>query len=264
MKIVAFGTLKGGTGKTTVAFNIGGILAEEHRVLFIDVDPQSNLSDNVGVDTTIQDGSTIRDVFSDPNNTHASDVITKTPMWQLENLDIISSHIRLTATELQLVATAGRERILQKWFERNREELEQYDYIIIDTNPSMGIVNQNAFMAADKIILVSDVSHKAIQGAHLFSYLWGEACENLDIEDKTSALILNNCDKRIGLTRDIKDYYREDEDFQKIILETMIPSRVDIKNTETKFLPINLSAPTSDSCETFRAVISELKERKVL
>ena len=264
MKIVAFGTLKGGTGKTTVAFNIGGILAEEHKVLFIDIDPQSNLSDNVGVDTTVQDGITIRDVFGKPNETRADEVITKTPMWQLENLDIISSHIRLTATELQLVATAGRERILQKWIERNRDVLEQYDYILIDTNPSMGIVNQNAFMAADKIVLVSDVSKKAIQGAQLFSYLWGEVCENMDVEDKTSALILNNCDKRIGLTRNIKEYYQEDEDFQKIILDTMIPARVDIKNTETNYLPINLSAPNSDSCEVFRAVVSELKERKVL
>ncbi len=264
MKVLAFGTLKGGTGKTMVAFNVGGILAEEHKVLFIDVDPQSNLSDNVGVDTTNQDGATIRNVFNNPHETKASDVITKKPMWQLENLDIISSHIRLTATELQLVATAGRERILQKWIERNRDVLEQYDYIIIDTNPSMGIVNQNAFMAADSIILVSDVSKKAIQGAQLFTYLWGEVCENMDIEDKTSALIINNCDKRINLTKDIKEYYSGDEDFGKIVLDTMIPSRVDIKNTEITYLPINLSAPNSTSCEVFRNVVNELKQRRVL
>ena len=264
MKIIAFGTLKGGTGKTTVAFNIGGILAEEHKVLFIDVDPQSNLSENVGVDTTDQDAWTVKDVFSAPNKTKAEDVITKAPMWQLENLDIIASHIRLTATELQLVATAGRERILQKWIERNRDVLEQYDYIILDTNPSLGIVNQNAFMAADKIILVSDVSKKAIQGAQLFSYLWGEVCESMEVEDNTSALIINNCDNRIALTRHIKEFYQDDEDFGKILLDTTIPARVNIKNTETAYLPINLTAPNSDACEAFRTVISELKERKVL
>jgi chromosome partitioning protein len=264
MKIIAFGTLKGGTGKTTVAFNVGGILAEEHTVLFIDVDPQSNLSENVGVDTANQDGWTIRDVFSNPMKTKASDVITKTPMWQFPNLDIIASHIRLTATELQLVATPGRERILQKWIERNRRVLEQYDYIILDTNPSMGIVNQNAFMAADKIILVSDVSTKAIQGAQLFTYLWGEVCENMDVEDKTGALILNNCYKRTLMSREIKDYYMENDEFKSIVLDTVIPSRVDIKNTETAYLPINLTAPNSDSCEAFRSVVDELRERKVL
>ena len=264
MKVLAFGTLKGGTGKTTVAYNIGGILAEEHKVLFIDVDPQSNLSDNAGVDTAKQDGVTVRDVFDNPTKVKAEDVITVAPMWQLENLDIISSHIRLTATELQLVSVPAREKILTKWIDRNREVLEKYDYIILDTNPSMGVVNQNAFMAADSIILVSDVSKKAIQGAQLFAYLWGEICESMDVADNTKALILNNCDKRIGLTASIKEYYRDDEDFGKILLENVIPSRVDVKNTEVKYLPINLTAPQSDSCEAFRSVISELREREVL
>ena len=264
MKVIAFGTLKGGTGKTTVAFNIGGILAEEHKVLFIDVDPQCNLSDNAGVDTTDQDGATIRNVFDNPNKVTAAEVITSEPLWQLPNLDIISSHIRLTATELQLVSTPAREKILKKWIAKNKQALEQYDYIILDTNPSMGVVNQNAFMAADSIILISDVSKKAIQGAQLFTYLWGEICESMDVEDNTKALILNNCDKRIGLTASIKEYYRDDEEFGKILMESTIPSRVDVKNTETQYLPINLTAPNSDACEAFRAVVSELKEREVL
>ena len=264
MKILAFGTLKGGTGKTSVAFNIGGSLAEKHKVLFIDVDPQSNLSDNVGVDTTNQWGASIRDVFNDPQHTKAEDVITVNPMPESPNIDIIASHIRLTATELQLVALAGRERILQRWIERNRKTLSQYDYLLFDTNPSMGIVNQNAFLSADQIILVSDVSKKAIQGAQLFAYLWGEVCENMDHEDKTSALIINNCDKRTNLVKDIQEYYADDEEFGKIVLNTIIPSRVDIKNTELTYLPINLSAPKSDACEAFRGVVAELKERKVL
>lgn len=264
MKIVAFGTLKGGTGKTTVAFNIGGILAEEHKVLFIDVDPQANLSDNVGVDIADQDGWTVRNIFSDPTETKPSNVITKSPMWQLENLDIIAGHIRLTATELQLVAKAGRERIIQKWIERNKKELEQYDYIIFDTNPSMGIVNQNAFLASDKIVLVSDVSMKSLTGAQLFTYLWGEVCENVDAENRVSALILNNFDKRTVVSREIKEYYQKDEEFKDILIDTVVPSRVEIKNTETSFLPINITAPNSDSCEAFRSIISELKERKVL
>ena len=264
MKVIAFGTLKGGTGKTTVAYNIGGILAEEKKVLFIDVDPQCNLSDNAGVDTANQDGATIRDVFENPNKTTAEEVITKEPMWQLPNLDIVSSHIRLTATELQLVSTAAREKILKKWIAKNMDVLGKYDYIILDTNPSMGVINQNAFMAADSIILISDVSKKAIQGAQLFAYLWGEICESMDAEDNTKALILNNCDKRIGLTQSIKEYYADDEDFGKILMENTIPARVDVKNTETRYLPINLTAPNSDSCEAFRAVVSELIKREVL
>lgn len=264
MKIIAFGTLKGGTGKTTVAFNVGGILAEKHKVLFIDVDPQSNLSDNVGIDIADQNGWSVRNIFDSAAKPKPSEVITKAPIEQLENLDIIASHIRLTATELQLVATPGRERILQRWIDRNRDVLNEYDYIIIDTNPSMGIVNQNAFLVSDEIILVSDVSMKSLTGAQLFTYLWGEVCENMDVENKTSALILNNFDKRTVLSREIKEYYQSDDEFKDILIDTVVPARVEIKNTETSFLPINITAPTSDSCVAFQNIISELKERKVL
>lgn len=264
MKVVSFGTLKGGTGKTSVAFNIGGILAEENKVLFIDVDPQSNLSDTVGVDTTDQDGLTIRDVFNDPIKTSAKDVITRIPIWQLENLDIISGHIRMTDTELRLVSAPARERILQRWLERNQKVIGHYDYVIIDTNPSMGIINQNAFLASDSIVLVSDISRKALQGAQLFAYLWGEVCEAMDLPDNVHALVVNNYDKRNKLSRQLMEYYQSDDDFKDIVLNTVIPARVDIKNTEMQYIPINLSAPESDACEAFRTVVAELKQKGVL
>lgn len=264
MKVIAFGTLKGGTGKTTVAFNIGGILAEKHRVLFIDIDPQSNLSDNVGVDIADQSGTTIQDVFDNPRGTKATDVITKHPIEELPNVDIIAGSILLTATELQLVAMAGREYILTRWIERNKDVLSEYDYIIIDTNPSIGIVNQNGFMAADKIILVSNVSNRAVLGAQLFSYHWGVICDNLNIPNNTSALILNNCDRRIGLTKEIIEYYGKDEEFCNLVLSSVIPARADVMNTEVAYLPVNVTAPKSDACEAFRDVVAELKERKVL
>lgn len=263
MKVIAFGTLKGGTGKTTVAYNVGGILAEEFKVLFIDVDPQANLTDNAGVDTTKQDGNTVRNIFSDPK-IRPEDVIVKQPMWQFEQLDIIPSHIRLTATEMQLVSTPAREHILRRWIDRNRSYLERYDYILIDTNPSMGVVNQNAFMAADSIVLVSDVSRKALQGAQLFTYLWGEVAEAMQLQDKVKALILNNYDKRIAMSKQLMEFYQDDEEFGNLVLNTTIPARVDIKNTEVKYLPINATAPDSDGCESFRRVVSDLREKGVL
>ena len=264
MKIVAFGTLKGGTGKTTVAYNIGGILAEKSKVLFIDVDPQSNLSDNAGIDTADQHGYTVRDIFDNPNGTTAASVITKAPMEALPNLDIIASHIRLTATELRLVSTAAREQILKRWIQRNMDVLQQYDYILLDTNPSMGLINQNAFLCADSIVLVSDVSNKAKVGAELFMYLWGEICEAMQREDNVKALVINNADKRTKLSRELRDAYHDDVDFGKIIIDHVIPSRVQIKDTETEYVPVNILAPKSDSCAAFRALVEELREREVL
>ena len=91
-----------------------------------------------------------------------------------------------------------------------------------------------------------------------------EICESMGIEDRTAALLLNNCDKRIGLTRMIKEYYADDEELGKILLDNQLPSRVDVKNTETAFLPINLTEPNSDACKAFRAVVAEMNERGVL
>lgn len=265
MKVIAFGTLKGGTGKTTVSFNVGGILGErKKKVLFIDLDPQANLSANVGIEIADQSGATIRDVFANPRTVTPADVITKCPMPELPNIDIIASHIRLTATELQLVQIAGRERILQRWIERNEEALSVYDYIIIDTNPSMGIVNQNGFVIADSIVLVSDVSMASFTGAQLFAFLWGEACENLGITEKISAIILNNFDYRLNLARDAEEFCRRDEDFGELVLKTVIPYRKVIKESGVDLLPLNKTAPKSDACKAFRGVVKELRERKVL
>ena len=262
-KVVAFGTLKGGTGKTTVAFNIGGILAEKYKVLFIDVDPQANLTDNLGINTAWQDAVTVRHIFNNPTTVDASSCIILEPIPDLPNVDLIPSHIRLTATEMRLVTSPGRERILQRWMKRNEAALSVYDYILIDTNPSMGVVNQNAFLVADSIILVSDVSRKAIQGAQLFTYLWGEVTDAMQIEDKVRAIILNNYDRRTRLSKNLFEYYKEDEEFGSILINTVVPNRVEIKTTELKYSTINMLAPDSDSCEAFRNIVSELFERKV-
>lgn len=264
-KVIAFGTLKGGTGKTSVAFNCGGVLSETHKVLFIDVDPQSNLTDSVGVDTTIQDAHTVRDIFEDKSQATARPeiLITKSPIEELPNLDIIASHIRLTETELRLVSASNRENILARWITKYAAELSIYDYILIDTNPSMGLINQNAFMVADSIVLVSNVSNKARQGAELFTYLWGEIRETFAKEDNVKALVLNNVDKRVGLSRQIREYYQDDEEFGGLLVKTDIPARKDLMDTETAYVPVNILKPQSDACTAFRSVVKELKDREV-
>ena len=255
-KIISFANQKGGVGKSTSAINIAAALGQMgKKTLLVDLDPQGNTTSGVGINKK-QIKTSSYDVLI-----ARADVQSAITNTAFTNLDILPSNITLAGAEFELFQHENSEYTLKGALE---PIASNYDYIIIDTNPSMGVVNQNAFMAADEIILVSDVSKKAIQGAQLFSYLWEEVCENMDIADKTSALVLNNCDKRIGLTRNIMEYYQEDEDFGKMILENMIPSRVDVKNTEVRYLPINLTAPDSDACEAFRAVISELRERGVL
>lgn len=263
MKIIAFGTLKGGTGKTAVTFNVGGVLAEEHKVLFIDVDPQANLTNDVGLDTTDMDAPSVRHILERLPDALPENLITEAPIPELPNLDIIASHIRLTSTERKLVSVPAREFIIQKWIKKHAEYLSRYDYIVFDTNPSMGDVNLNAFVASDSIILVSDVSEESKIGAMQFMYLWDEVREAYDLENNIKAMILNNVDIRLGQAAMIREYYEEDDDFGPILLKNYVPYRADMKRTAPNCMPINVLAPKSDACEAIRVVVRELKEKGV-
>jgi len=262
LKIITIGTLKGGTGKTATIFNLAGLLAETHKVLLIDCDPQTNLSLNCGVDITIKNLKTVVDIFE--NNITADDIIFKNPIKELKNIDIIPSSIKLTATELQIVSKAGRENILNNFIIDNKKILKEYDYILIDTNPSMGIINQNAFLVADNVILISDVSLNGIQGAELFIELWASARKNLRKENNVKALILNNLDKRIKLSAELIEYCDENESTKDIILKTVIPSSVQIKNTEIEHRTINCLYKNSPIHESYKNVLIELKERSIV
>jgi chromosome partitioning protein len=262
MKIISIGTLKGGTGKTTTAFNLAGMLAEKHRVLLMDLDPQCNLSTNVGVDVTKSGLKTTKNIFE--GNARLQDVIYKKPVNGLPKLDVIPSSIQLTATELSIVSLAGRERIFSNFILDNRAELEAgYDYLITDTNPSMSMINQNAFLAADSIILVSDVSLNGIQGAELFIALWENARKQLRKSDNVKALIINNYDKRIKLSRELFDYCRANEDIKNLLIRTVIPASVKIKETELDHKPINTTGNIILT-NKFNTIINTLKRRKVL
>lgn len=263
MKVISSATLKGGTGKTMVAVNLAGLLAEKYKVLAADFDPQCNLSDNMGIDTTDQSIKSVRDIFEDPD-IDPRDIIQHGLIKELPNLDVIPSNLSLTDTEMRLVSRAGREQILGHYIEDHMDVFSEYDYIFADTNPSMGIINQNVFLASDSVILVSDVSRKAVQGAQLFTYLWGKNRANLRKENNVKALVINNYDKRIKLAGSLIEFYQDDDEFAPLLVQQPIPSRVKLKDTELKYKPINVLYPNSEETEFFRNVLDELKEKGVL
>lgn len=266
MKIITMATLKGGSGKTMNAFNIAGILAEKKKVLLVDVDPQCNLSSNCGIDIADTTTYTIKDVYDNlpKDQPDAVDLITKAPIEALPKLDVIPSSIFLFQTEKNLYTKSDRERILEKYFNKNAETFEKYDYIIIDTNPSMSFTNVNAFLIADEIILSCDVSSNSLTGAELFCSLWDETREELGKEDNISALLISNYDGRSNLAKDLIDFTRESDFSKDILLDNRINTTVKLKETETSHQPINISNPRHSACEQYRAVVKELKKKGVL
>lgn len=267
MKTITMATLKGGAGKTMNCFNIAGVVAENKKVLLIDMDPQCNLSSNCGIDISESDKIyTITEVFdnSPKNQPSPKELITKNPIPELKNLDIIPSNIMLFKTERNISLKADRERMLEKYINKYKEEFEAYDYIFIDTNPSLSYTNVNAFLIADEIILSCDVSNNSITGAELFCALWDEMREELSKDDNISALLISNFDGRSNLAKDLKDYTKSEEFSRDIILETIISSTVKLKATEIEHKPINILSPKHQACTQYRNLVKELKKRSIL
>lgn len=273
-KIITFATLKGGAGKTMNLFNIAGTLAANgKKVLLIDVDPQCNLSSNCGIDASDTEMMTIHDVFSKyslEEQPKADEVITKRPVAKLPKLDIIPSSINLFYIEDDLTLLEGRTKILQNFFKRNKSYLKKYDYILIDTNPSMSVFNINAFYAADSIVISTDISINSVRGVEIFCGLWdlkrSRINETADKPkaDNIKAVIVGNCDGRSKLPKYLLDFLRTQDYSNEIVLESYIPATVQLKETELYNMPISVLHPKSDAARAYINVVDELTKKGVL
>lgn len=262
MKIIAFGTMKGGTGKTTLAYNLGGLLAKRGRVLLWDLDPQCNLSQSAGMDINTRDVYTTKDVFDRPETPPEKIAVQLADLS--EDLWIMPGSIDLTLTEATLPSKAGRELILRYYIEDNIEFFHQFDYILFDTNPSMSNVNQNGFVAADSIVLVSDVSLHSIRGAELFMYLWEDIRRSLRLPETIKALVLNNYDSRTKLAGELMEFCSEKDNLRDLVIPTVIPSRVAMKHTAIECKPISHLYERSDLVPVFRQVLDDLRGKGVI
>lgn len=269
MKTITFGTLKGGVGKTMLCFNIGGILSQlGNKVLIIDSDLQGNLTNNVGLDRTRPGLPTIYDIYNvDTDPAPAEAVIVKQPNPRLPNLDMIAGSIFMHRAELKLATISGREQILRNYIEDNTALFSTYDYILIDTNPSMSMVNQNAFLVSDSIILISDVSMNSIEGAQLFIALWEDARKRLRRSDNIKGFVINDFDARNRLSLDFIEYLRESpdlDDVRRLMLKTVIPRTVRITESELAAVPISLYDVNSKACHAISTLIQEMINRDIL
>jgi len=270
MKVVSFGTLKGGVGKTTLCFNVAGVLSEQDaKVLIIDSDLQGNLTNNMGLDRTQQNLLTLAEVYNidAPPALPPYALISICPNPKIPRVDMIPGSIFLHRAEMRIVGEPQRELILKKYIETHREFFEQYDYILIDTNPSMGLINQNAFAASDVILLVSDVSMNAIEGAQLFMALWDEIRSPLGVPFNVRGFIVNDYDVRNRLSGDFIEYIRTDpdvDDVRAIMMKTILPRTVKITEAELAALPIHLYDRHSKGATALVELVGELKQRGVL
>jgi len=269
MKIVSLGTLKGGVGKTMLVFQLSAILSLlEKKILIMDMDTQGNISNVVGYDRTQnQNQDTTASIFYLNSRPDPTQLIVKAPNKALPNIDIIPSSILMHKAESDIAVATARESYLQSYIETYPKVFNKYDYIFIDTNPSMSVINKNAFVVSDSILLTGDVSQNSLEGAQLFIALWNDVRPLLKIQSNIKGYIINNIDDRQLITKDGKNELFNTNDYEEIkdiLIDTQIPTNVSIRNAEKEHLPVIIYDKDSKGALAFRDLMNELIEKSIL
>ena len=215
-KIIAIANQKGGVGKTTTSINLAASLGVlEKKVLLIDADPQANATSGIGIDVESVEIGTYQ--LLEHSNT-AKEAIVKT---QSPNLDIIPAHIDLVAIEIELVDKDAREYMLKKALQEIKNE---YDYIIIDCAPSLGLLTLNALTASEAVIIPIQCEYFALEGlGKLLNTIKSvQKIHNpeLDIE----GLLLTMYDSRLRLSNQVVEEVQKH--FNDMVFQTIIQRNV--------------------------------------
>ena len=243
-KIIALTNQKGGVGKTTTCCAIcGGLAQMGKKVLAIDLDPQGNLSFSLGIDD--EDAYTIYDVFK--GNCDISDAVQKGGIC-----DVIASNILLSGVELELTGV-GREYILREQMETIRDE---YDYILIDCSPSLGLITVNALTAADSVIIPVQCEYFALEGIskllNTIKIIKSKLNPKLEIE----GFLLTMYDSRLRLANQIYDEVKRH--FQELVFKTVIQRNVKLSESPSHGLPVILYDAESNGAKNHLALAKEI------
>lgn len=250
-RIIALANQKGGVGKTTTTINLGAALAEYgRRVLAVDFDPQGALSAGLGVPT--HDVPNIYDLLlgtiKDPQ-----EAIQKT---SIANLDVIPANIDLSAAEVHLVNEVAREQILARVLRKVRDD---YDAVLIDCQPSLGILTVNALTASHGVLIPLECEFFALRGVALLVETIEKVKDRLNPAIELDGILATMFDSRTLHSREVLD--RVVETFGDKVLETVISRTVKFPDASVAAIPITTFAPDHQAAGAYRQLARELISR---
>jgi chromosome partitioning protein len=253
--VISMTNQKGGVGKTTTTINLGAALAEAgRRVLMVDMDPQGSLSIGLGVPQ--EELSTIRTVYDmlmDPQAFPATAVVRAT---SIPGLDLLPANIHLSAAELRLAGEVAREYALDRALETIREH---YDYVLIDCQPSLGLLTVNALTSSNGVIIPMECEFFALRGVEMLRDTIGKVKERLNNKLTIDGVLATMVDSRTNHTRETIQAVLDM--FGDSVFHTTVSRTVKFPETTKAGVSIIEQAPASSGAVAYRNMAWELVER---
>jgi chromosome partitioning protein len=229
-KTIAICNQKGGTGKTTSAINVSAYLAlAGKKVLLIDLDPQANATSGVGLNKHDIQKSTYHLLLEEAE---LEQIIVPT---QINNLFIAPSNLDLTGAEVELVGALGREQRLKRGLSKQKEN---FDFIIIDSPPSLGLLTINALCAADSVLIPVQCEYYALEGLSQLTHTVELVKNNLNPNLQIEGVLLTMADYRTNLTKEVIQEARKF--FKEKVYQTVIPRNIKLTEAPSYGKPVAL------------------------
>jgi chromosome partitioning protein len=248
-QVIACANQKGGVGKTTTVVNLASYFATAgERVLVIDLDPQGNATSGLGIERATLDRSIYDAVIDDAR---LSDLLVAGPT---DGLSVVPSSIALAGAEIELAPLEQRERRLSRLV---REVAAEYDYILIDSPPSLGLLTVNALTAADSVLVPIQCEYYALEGLTQLIATINLVRDHLNPALEIKGVVLTMYDARTNLSADVAAEVRRH--LHDAVYQTVIPRSVRLSEAPSHGLPISMYRPDSRGAEAYAALAAEIR-----